>query len=447
MKQKETLVKAVAFLTVALLIAPVLVNKVEAAEDLLGDDLFQFVWDDFDGYYIISDEVFPLKIYVLSLPDVGNYRVSNHSDVVEGVRQATKIYPGDADVKELVIPIWFGLTMKLNVSISYTVIQDWNEYKTLAESANNIIIVNTHDEYLPVPEDYTREEWTDKIADFMLNRWGTWVHAGGYPFYRVWYQNGTKEEWGEDGFKHLMSHIGKGNLTCYPPPGWDPTNPATFSLWAAQGMSRWYLYGTSILGFAEANPGYPISFEDFEGQYIGSIYALEAPYEPGAIIRYSQNQSAFNFGIYVHMSPWRFYLSNGREIEYPDLAMGFISTAAAIYGEFTHAACKLYSRSGNSATEAIQKAEKEGRTVGLTEAKNLFQNALDAFAAGNYKLAAAYAIQAKQTAEKAAAPNTLPQVIAIIITIAVPIGIGAYYKINRKNKGRMPSECAERKRR
>jgi hypothetical protein len=437
MKQKETLVKAVAFLAVAFLIAPVLVNKVEAAEDLPSDDLFQFVWDDsLRGFYIVSDQVFPLKVYAISLPDVGNYRISNHSNIIEGVKQATKIYPGDTDVKELYIPLWFRLIMKLNVSVSYTLVQDWNEYKTLVESANNIIIVNTHDEYLSVPEGYTKEEWTDKVADFMLNRWGTWVHAGGYPFYRAWHQNGTKEEWGENGFKRLMSHIGKGNLTCYPPAGWDPSNRATFSLWAAQGMSRWYLYGTSILGFAEANPGYPISFEDFEGQYIGSLYSY-GDYKPGAIIRYSQNQSAFNFGIYVHMSPWRFYLSNGREIECPDLAMGFISTAAAIYGEFFCAADKLYSRSGNSTAEAILRAEKEGRTVGLTEAKSLFQDALDAFTAGNYKLAAAYAIQAKLTAEKAAAPNTLPQVIAIIITIAVPIGIGAYYKINnKKNKGR-----------
>ena len=435
MKQKETLVKAVAFLAVAFLIAPVLINKVEAAEDLLGDDLFQFVWDDFDGYYIISDKVFPLKIYVLSLPDVGNYRVSNHSDIIEGVKQATKIYPGDTDVKELVIPIWLGLTMKLNVSVSYTMVQDWNEYKTLVESANNTIIVNTHDEYLPVPEGYTKDEWTDKIADFMLNRWGTWVHAGGYPLYRAWHQNGTKEEWGEDGFKRLMSHIGKANLTCYPPPDWNPENPATFTVWAAQGMGiNWFLYDDPITKFHCANPGYPINFEDFEGQHIGGVYSLIAPYRPGAIIRYSQNQSAFNFGIYVHLGTWQFYTGGGRELP-SDLGMGFISTAAAIYGEFFCAADKLYSRSGDSAAEVILRAEKEGRTVGLTEAKSLFQNALDAFAAGNYKLAAAYAIQAKQTAEKAAAPNMLPQVIAIIIMIAVPIGIGAYYKINnKKNK-------------
>jgi len=419
------------------------------AENVPGDDLFEFVWDDVDGYYIVSDEVFPLKIYVLSLPDVGNCRISNHSDVVEGVRQATKIYPRDSDVKELVIPLWFGLTMKLNVSVSFHLVDDWETYKTLVGSGDNTIIVNTHDEYLPVPEGYTKDGWTDEVADFMLNRWGTWVHAGGYPFYRVWYQNGTKEEWGKDGFKRLMSHIGKGNLTCYPPDRnpTDMSNPATFSMWAAQGMGiNWFLYDYSINRFHCANPGYPINFEDFEGQYIGGVYSLIASYEPGAIIRYSQNQSAFNFGIYIHMGVWQFQDGGGNELP-SDLGMGFISTAAAIYGEFYYAASKLYGRAGDSAIEVILRAEKEGRTIGLDEAKGLFQNALDAFASGNYKLAAAYATQAKLTAEKAAAPNILPQLIASIVMIAVPIGIGAYYKINKKNKERKASECAERKQR
>ncbi len=448
MKQKEIVVKAVPFLVVALLVASVLAyysNSVfcgilldAVAEDLSGGDLFEFVWDDGLGCYcIVSGDVFPLKVYVLSLPDVSNYRVSNHSDVVEGVKQAVKIRPGDSQIKELTMPLWFGLIMKLNVSVSHTVVQDWNEYKALVESANNTIIVNTHDEYLPVPEDYTKEEWTDKIADFMLNRWGTWVHAGGYPLYHVWHQNGTREEWGEDGFKRLMSHIGKGNLTCYPPPDWDPTdmsNPATFSLWASQGMGiNWFLYDDPITKFHCVNPGYPVNFEDFEGQYIGGVYSLITPYRPGAIIRFSQNQSAFNFGIYVHLGTWQFYTGGGRELP-SDLGMGFISTAAAIYGEFFCAAHKLYGRAGDSALEAIQEAEKEGRTIGLAEAKILFQNALDAFASGDYKLAAAYAIQAKLTAEKATAPNILPQTIAVIAIVIASLSIGAYYKINKKNK-------------
>ena len=416
------------------------------------DDLFYFFWDESlgtypirGGYYIVSDQIFPLKVYALSLPNVGNYRASNHSAVVEGVRQAVKIRPGDSQIKELTIPIWYDLVMKLNVSISLHLIEDWETYKALIESANNTIIINTHDEYLPIPEGYPKEEWTDKIADFMLNRWGTWVHAGGYPFYHVRYQNGTTEEWGENGFKRLMSHIGKPNVTCHPPPDWHPEDLAVFNMWADQGIGiNWYLDGEPVSRFWYSNPAYPINFEDFEDQYVGCIYSY-GDYNPGAIIRFSQNQSTFNFGIYVHMTPWEFYLGNGKEVESSDLANGFISTAAAIYSEFFYAADKLYGRAGDSASEAIQKAEREGRTIGLAEAKSHFQNALDAFASGNYKLSVAYAIQAKATAEKATAPNTLPQTIAAIATsITILIGIGTYHKINNKNKKRK-AECTQQK--
>lgn len=414
------------------------------AQDVSGGGLFRFVWDEFlgpypffGGYCIVSDRVFSLDVHAVSLPDVGNCRFFDRSAIVEGVRQAVKIRPGAGDVKELKIPLWSNLFMKLNVSISFHLVDSWETYKALVESANNTIIVNTHDEYLPVPDGYKKEEWVDRIADFMLNRWGTWVHAGGYPLYRVWYQNGTREEWGEEGFKCLMRHIGKGNLTCYPPPSWNPEDPATFNLWAAQGIGiNWFLNGEPVLRFWYSNPGYPINYGDFQELYVGGVYSLISPYDSGAIIRYSKNQSTFNFGLYIHMGVMEFYLGNGKEVESSALATGFISTAAGIYGEFYYAASRLYGRGGDSAAEAIQEAEKAGRTVGLAEAKNLFQNALDAFASENYKLSAAYAIQAKLTAEKAATPSTVPQLIATIAITAVSISIGAYYKINNKKNKR-----------
>jgi hypothetical protein len=119
--------------------------------------------------------------------------------------------------------------------------------------------------------------------------------------------------------------------------------------------------------------------------------------------------------------------------------------SAAIFGEFSYAASKLYGRAGDSASEVIQEAEKEGRTIGLTEAKSLFQNALDAFASRNYKLSAAYANQAKLTAETATAPSTLPQTIALIAIVATSVSVGAYYKLNNKKNKRKVLECTERK--
>lgn len=414
------------------------------AEDVSDDELFQFVWDDtFHGYYIVSNHVFPLNVYVLSLSDVGNFRASNHSAVVEGVKEAVKICPGDSQTKELFISLGFDLAMKLKVNVSYVIVEDWTAYETLVESGNSTIIVNTHDEYLSVPNGYEKEEWVDKIADFMLNRWGTWVHTGGYPLYRVWYQNGTTEEWGELGFKHFMNYVGKGNVTCYPSTNWHPEDPATFSVWASQNLGiNWFLYENPISTFHYANPGNPIDYNDFKEHFVDSLYDIVFPYYTGAIVQFALNESAFNFGIYVHLGAWQFFAGGGQELP-SDLAMGFVSTAAAVYGEFFCAASKLYSEDGGSAAEAIQKAEKEGRTNGLAEAKSLFQNALDAFESGNYKLSATYANQARLTAEKATASNILLVAIAAVGVITTSIGAGAYYKINNKKNKRKASECAE----
>ena len=54
------------------------------------------------------------------------------------------------------------------------------------------------------------------IADFMVNRWGTWVHTGGLPFRIVQYENGTTGEWLE-GFKKMMTHTNQ-NIEVKNPP-------------------------------------------------------------------------------------------------------------------------------------------------------------------------------------------------------------------------------------
>ena len=412
-----------------------------AAEDSY-DLPFELERDPWLGtLWYVSDKVFNISVYVISLPDVGNYRASNNSKVVEGALQA-------CEIQEIVVPlVEYGYSFaRLNVSIKAQVVSSWEAYRMLVEWGSNVIVVNAHDEYLPVPSGYTREEWVDRIADFMLNRWGTWTHLGGYPLYRVWYQNGTTQEWGEQGFKKLMSHIGKGNVTCYPPPDWDPTDPATFDLWASQNLGiNWFLYGDPMNRFHYINPGYPINYENFliEGCYVGALYSLWGPYKPGAIIRYSPNQSTFSFGIYIHLGAWKFKGVTGRDLP-SDLAMGFISSASAIWADIGEATFELCYDGYlvDTALTAIRKAEKEGRTIGLDEASTLLQNATDVFNSEKYKMATAYANQAKLAAEKATAPNNLPQTIAAIAMVIASIGIGAYYKINRKNK-RKASECAK----
>ena len=104
-------------------------------------------------------------------------------------------------------------------SVDYSIVSDWNTYKSIILSYTDVIVVNTHGEIIPVPTGYSRENWTDKIAEAMLKRRVTWVHTAGYPFYYAWYQGaGDKETpaWGEAGFKRLMGHINKGNVDCWP---------------------------------------------------------------------------------------------------------------------------------------------------------------------------------------------------------------------------------------
>ncbi len=383
-----------------------------------------------------------VRVYIVSLDDVSNYRVSNRSMVVEGAVQASGIKKInvflEAGAYELGIE---PKVLEVNVTVTAHVISDWDAYRMLLEWGDNVIVVNAHDEYIPVPTGYTKEEWVDKIADAMLNRWGTWVHAGGYPFYRVWHQNGTTEEWGEQGFKTLMGHVGKGNVTCHQPPDWDPKYLAVLHGWVAQhiAISNWWLrynndYST-IATLHYSNPGYPINSKDFGESLVNAIYSFRG-YRPGAIIRYSPNETTFNFGIYVHLGAWKFYDGGGNELA-SDLALGFVSTAVAIFADVGHATFELNGGGYDSALDAVQKAEREGRTVGLGEALALLENATSAYESAQYKMAIAYADQAKLAAQEATQPNTLPQTIVAIGIIIATISIGAYYKINtRRDKSR-----------
>jgi hypothetical protein len=409
-------------------------------------ELFKLVWDG--EYWLVSDEVFPLTVYVVSLPGVGNYRLSNHSDVVKGVRQGAAITPDNSQVKELVLLLGYSTAARLNVSVSCVLVEDWGTYRTLVESANNTIIVNTHDEYLPVPDDYTPEAWTDTIADFMLNRWGTWVHAGGYPLYKVWHQNGTTMEWGEQGFKRLMSHVDKGDVDCQPPPGSETTKASAGA--AMQMMGRNWLWWSGVMLYtlgtiAVSDMGNPLRLDDFGDQITFTLFRRvygNKTYYPGAVIRFGLNESVLNFGVYVHLGSWRFYDGNDNPLKdidgnpLHDFAAGFIATAAAIYQEFRYATTKLYGEWG-SATEAIQLAEEQGRTVGLADARTLFQKGLDAFAAFNYKAAGAYAVMSKAAADEATVPSTLPQTIVavdVVAAVSIGVGVGAYYKLNKKKR-------------
>jgi len=377
----------------------------------------------------IGENSLPLDVYIVSLPDVGNYRATNHSMVVEGALEAAK-------TDSFCVFLDFGIIVHVNVSITVHIVSDWEAYRMLIEWGNNAIAINTHDEYLPIPSDYTKEEWVDKIAGFMLNRWGTWTHLGGYPLYRVWYQNGTKEEWGEQGFQKLTRHIGRENTTCYPPSEWQPEEP-NVATYLADFLIGWYLYDYPLSTFAQANAGYPIKNDDFRENFRSIIYGLGS-HSTGAIIYFSPNRTTFNYGAYVHSSAWRFFNAGGQVFtELNDLAMGFVSTVAAIWVDVGDATFQIYSTSTDSPRGRIKVAQSTGRTLGLERAEELLQKAIDAFNMHNYKMAVACAKQAQVAAENATQPNPLPQIIAGTTLVAVIIGVGAYYKIHNKKKNHM----------
>jgi hypothetical protein len=338
----------------------------------------------------------------------------------------------------------------LNVSVSWVMVDSWDTYRNIIESGNNSVVVNTHDEYVPVPQGYEKEVWTGKIADFMFNRWGTWVQAGGYPFYRVWYQNGTTEEWGEAGFRELMKYINKPNITC-------TTSPESYGEDMSLGVKQ------ALVSFSLADPasGHNINIANFDWTLngfslrhsdIGDRLAMvvyrgsdgNESYYDGAVVRFRQNATASCFGTLVYLGAWNF--SNGCGYTYPnsDSIAGFVPTAVAVYWEFG-AVLWIYGRNGWSASEAIHNAENEGRTNGLGEAKIILLQALDSYAAGEYKQVQAYAEKSKATADKSTAPLTLPNLLGRLpplpvaaATIVIAYSTGIWLVSKRKERRKNP---------
>ena len=427
------------------------VNAYSMMDATSNGNLFRSVWDNTvgtkGGYYLVSDSVFPLKVYVLNLPGVGNYRFSNHSDLIDGVRSAIEISNEQSQVKEFKFYLGFpgDFAAKLNVNISCIMVENWTTYRTVIESESNAIVVNTYDEFLPVPDGYLKEAWADRIADFMLNRWGTWVHAGGYPFYRVCFQNGTQAEWGEAGFQRLMSHIGKGNATCYPPngsPGWEAGSydSRTIHSYLDIGFDLWPDWAMDCM------PGYPLNYGDFGNLNLFWMFTGGFTSDAGfhAAIRFSPNSTSSNFGVYVHLGTWKFHgYPPSQENARPAAYAGFLATAVAIYVDYS-SLCKLYGNEGNSASEAILKAQNEGRTVGLANALTLFEDALNAYAKGEYKMADSYATRATTAAQNATAPlaSPFPVTVSVLTMTVFGSGAGAHYYWSKRRRRKAMIDAA-----
>jgi len=331
-----------------------------------------------------------LKVYVVALNDVATYRVENLSEVVEGVFEAAAVNKTSVSLGE---DGW----MEVEFHVVSDVVTEWVGYKVLIEFGADVIIVNAHGEYLPVPAGYSKEEWVGKIADAMLNRQMTWVHVGGYPFYHVQYQNGEIETWGEKGFQELMSYVGKSNVDC--------RAPASLYYADLSGAAS-YLdisWGLGSVRYAMTNA--PLKRNDFKDLLIFDIYSIgpidDVIYFPGAVIRFSLPNQTSNFGFYVHLGTWQFaHFPYKEDTENIDFYMGYVATAAAIWSEVGFSTYMLY----HCVPEDIETANATGRTEGLDQAESLLQQAIAAYEQGKYKTAIALAYQAREVARSAVKP-------------------------------------------
>jgi len=375
-----------------------------------------------------------IKLYIVDLDGVGGFRDANHSAVVEGAVQATFINMEHKLSFGVYISDWLipDYDVDVYVNVTYELVHDWQKYRQLVENANNKIIVNTHNEILPVPDGYTKEGWIAIIADFMLNRWGTWVHTGGLPFRIVHYKNGTTEEWTE-GFKTLMQHANQ-NITIKNLPNLPLLIERDSDSFSLIGDFSVYLSPVaenshSLLYFAEALIDFADGFDyclkfgrnDIDPSII-HIYSINSTsdlniYAASAALRLSSKPDSY--GVFVYSSPWKFAdaFSNYISDYNCSIGMGAIPTAAAISCEAGYAAKRI--------VEANAAKVKDEAMV---------QKANEAFNAGNYKQAVIYAEKATASRQS----NILP---AIILATLAGVAITTTAIINHNNKKKKQQEA------
>ncbi|MCL6579906.1 MAG: hypothetical protein K6T73_11130, partial [Candidatus Bathyarchaeota archaeon] len=187
---------------------------------------------------------------------------------------------------------------------------------------------------MPVPSGYSWNGWVDKIAQAMLNHRVTWVHTAGYPFYRVWVQGeSSSQEWGEGGFKQLMSHINKPDVTCWP--SGNELAPVQLN-----GECKQQLLSGGYPGFNEAwwvQFGRPLKASDFKENLMMPIHG-GGHYYTSAVIGFAKPGQTFNpnnrngFGAYVHIGTYQTkdYWASDTEADY---WRGYVGAAAAVWSE------------------------------------------------------------------------------------------------------------------
>jgi hypothetical protein len=390
------------------------------------------------GYETVLLGHVDVEMYVVALDGVSARGVGNITNMVDGVFRASRVNVSSASVS------FTYRYVEVEINTTVTVICDWNTYKDIVETGSDIIIVNGHGETVPVPADYTRNAWVDEIAEAMLNRNVTWVHTGGYPFNYSYMQESGEQGWGEEGFQRLMSHVGKSAVTCYHP---YPTIIADITNWARGSVFNDWPVLDSIFRVQKGNP---LKSSDFKNCTFLPIWGSEDDYMTGAVIKFAETSSASGF--YVHIGTNQTYNSDNVPTD-RDYYRGYAGSAAALWACAWHSASK---DALSAANESIVKAETEGRTKGLEDARKLLQNAEELLEAiyrndhgeigrlsdlyyslntnNGFGTVAFRAIEAENLAEKAVQPSFLEANLPLIAAVLIAAGVATAAVIVARHK-------------
>lgn len=276
------------------------------------------------------------SVYIICLPEVPCYNFGNQ------VNQTAKTSVRDGAIEALgfrendnlprVHPL-MGKTPPF-YNIQYQVVTDWNTYRYVVQNLDNIIIINTHGEILPIPSTYSQVSWMAVIADAVLNRSVTWVHTGSYPFFQMWYQgNSTYELWGTFGFQNFTHYLGLDGVTCWPPPyPHDETDMIRMNTYATDTLQGggWQNLG----GAYRAELGRPLNSSQLKNYTVTAIWGSESDYMTGAIVSFVQPSRRFTpsqhkgFGAYVHIGTRN--TDDGQHSTNSDFYRGYVGAVAAI---------------------------------------------------------------------------------------------------------------------
>jgi len=336
-----------------------------------------------------QDHKIRVSVYVVALDGVEAREVANVTRVVEGVRGAVEaLNKNNLTIELPFLRYWKNFSKyflhkgegappfddmtyvyaSFPANASLHIINEWDDYRNVVEHSVETIIVNAHGAVLPVPNGYTKEAWTDKIAEAMLLRNVTWVHVGGYPLYYAWRQGAsTAEHWGKTAFQRLMQHINKGNVRIPPYTG---TEVAAITSRAEIDLRHtWRL----IYEAMAVTNNYPLTVQDFKEHEAFPIWTL-GNYYAGVALAFKTQANTTSHGFYVHIGTNQTFgeVPGGLEPTDADFYRGYIGGATGLW--------ILVSRTARETliveTETlIQKAIEEGRTKGLQEAQNHLQYA------------------------------------------------------------------------